>query len=170
MKSLFNKVASLQACNFIKKRLQHRCFLVNFAKILRAPILKNICERLHLSITKRWSICWSQSVYFWSEQTNVQIKWIKGPLSGLRQFPTIESPLKIMKNAFYFILKALFVLEIFTYFSWLFGYIEKRLNKKALVDFKICGVTDWTRNNYNTHISYPISQEVKPRRKWNLFI
>ena len=27
--------------------------------------------------------------------------WFKGPLSGLRQFLTIESPLKIMKNTFY---------------------------------------------------------------------
>ena len=32
----------LQACNFIKKRLQHRCFPVNIAKFLRRPILKNI--------------------------------------------------------------------------------------------------------------------------------
>ena len=30
-----------QACNFIKKRLQHRCFPVNSAKFLRTPILKN---------------------------------------------------------------------------------------------------------------------------------
>ena len=29
LKSLFNKVAGLQACNFIKKSLQHRCFPVN---------------------------------------------------------------------------------------------------------------------------------------------
>ena len=28
-KSLFNKVAGLQACNFIEKRLQHRCFPVH---------------------------------------------------------------------------------------------------------------------------------------------
>ena len=28
------------ACNFIKKRLQHRCFTVNFHKFLRTPILK----------------------------------------------------------------------------------------------------------------------------------
>ena len=27
----------LQACNFIKKRLQHRCFPVKFAKFLRPP-------------------------------------------------------------------------------------------------------------------------------------
>ena len=29
MKSLFNKLAGLTACNFIKKRLQRRCFPVN---------------------------------------------------------------------------------------------------------------------------------------------
>ena len=38
----------------------------------------------------------------------------KGPLSGLGQFQTIESLLKMKENTFYFILKALFVLEIFT--------------------------------------------------------
>ena len=32
---LFNKVAALQACNIIKKRLQHKRFPVNFAKFLR---------------------------------------------------------------------------------------------------------------------------------------
>ena len=36
------------ACNFIKKRLQHRCFPVNIAKFLRTPILKNICEQVFL--------------------------------------------------------------------------------------------------------------------------
>ena len=42
LESLFNKAAALQACNFIKKRLQHRCFPVNIAKFLRTPILMNI--------------------------------------------------------------------------------------------------------------------------------
>ena len=49
--SLFKKVAGLQACqtcNFIKKRLQHRCFPMKLAKFLRTPILKNICKRLFL--------------------------------------------------------------------------------------------------------------------------
>ena len=36
-----------------------------------------------------------------------------------------------MKNNFYFMLKALFVLEIFTFLSWLLGYVEKPLDKKA---------------------------------------
>ena len=37
---LFNKVAVLKAYNFIKKRLQHRCFPVNIAKILRTAFFK----------------------------------------------------------------------------------------------------------------------------------
>ena len=42
---------------------------------------------------------------------------VKGALSGLRQFLAIESPLKMMKNAFCFISKVLFVLRIFKYLS-----------------------------------------------------
>ena len=49
-------------------------------------------------------------------------------LSGLRQFLATESPLNMMKNAFYFTLKALFVLKIFEFFSWIFGHVEKRLD------------------------------------------
>ena len=37
----------------------------------------------------------------------------------------IESSLKMMKNAFYFILKALFVLKIFKFLSRLFGHVVK---------------------------------------------
>ena len=32
--SFFNKVAGLTACNFIKKRLRHSCFLTRFVKFL----------------------------------------------------------------------------------------------------------------------------------------
>ena len=35
MKSLFNIVADLKARNFIKKRLQHRCFPVSIAIFLK---------------------------------------------------------------------------------------------------------------------------------------
>ena len=41
----------------------------------------------------------------------------KGALSYLRQFLATESPLKMMKNAFYFTLKALFVLKLFIILS-----------------------------------------------------
>ena len=42
------EIVNLQAWNFIKKELKHRCFLVKFAKLLKTSILKNICERLLL--------------------------------------------------------------------------------------------------------------------------
>ena len=35
--SLFKKVAGSEVCNFIKNRLQHRCFSVKFENFLRAP-------------------------------------------------------------------------------------------------------------------------------------
>ena len=38
---------------------------------------------------------------------------LKGALSGLRQILATESPLKMMKNDFYFTLKAHFILKIF---------------------------------------------------------
>ena len=38
---------------------------------------------------------------------------IKDALSGVRRLSSTESPLKMMKNAHYFTLKALFILKIF---------------------------------------------------------
>ena len=38
----------------------------------------------------------------------------------------IESPIKMIKNAFYFVLKALFVLKIFKFLSLIFGHVEKK--------------------------------------------
>ena len=52
----------------------------------------------------------------------------KGALSCLKIFLATESTLKRMKNAFYFILKALFVLKIFKFLSWLFHHVAKRLD------------------------------------------
>ena len=36
-----------------------------------------------------------------------------------------DRPWKMMKNAFYFILKALLVLKVFKFLSWIFGHLEK---------------------------------------------
>ena len=54
-------------------------------------------------------------------------KNIKSALSVLRQFLATENPLKMMKNAFYFNLTALFVLKISRFLPWIFGRVEKRL-------------------------------------------
>ena len=50
-----------------------------------------------------------------------------------------------------FTLKALFVLKIFKFLSWLIGHVEKRLDKKDKVSFKIYGVTTLLAKNFNTH-------------------
>ena len=36
---LFNKVAGLRSATLLKKRLRHRCFLVNFAKFLETRFI-----------------------------------------------------------------------------------------------------------------------------------
>ena len=95
---------------------------------------------------KVWSkkYCW----VLWEFKGSLSgLQQFKGSLSGLQQFMTTESPLKIMKNTFF----TPFFLKIFTILSWLFGHIGKRLDKKAKVNFKIHGVTDWITNNYNMH-------------------
>ena len=70
-----------------------------------------------------------------------------------------ESPLKMMKNAFYFILKANFVLKVFTFLYWLFDCVEKRLEKKAIVVSKFMTL-EWTTNNYIAHIAHDFWRKV----------
>ena len=37
LESVFNEVKGLKACNFIKKRLLHRCFSAKFVKLFKKP-------------------------------------------------------------------------------------------------------------------------------------
>ena len=53
LESLFNKVAGLQASNFINKRHQHRRFPVDIGRLLRKPILKSIFEWLLLGVANK---------------------------------------------------------------------------------------------------------------------
>ena len=71
----------------------------------------------------------------------------------MRKFLITESPLKVTWNVFYFTLKILFVLKIFTFLSWFFGYVEKQLDLNDKTDFKIYDVTTWKANNCDTHIA-----------------
>ena len=54
-----------------------------------------------------------------------------------------DSPSKLMKNAFYFILTALFAFKIFKFLSWLFRHVEKWLHQRDNVSFKTNDVTAW---------------------------
>ena len=84
---------------------------------------------------------------------NNSLNYFKGALSGLRQFLATESPLKMMKNAFYFTSKSFFVLKAFKFLSWHFSHVAKRLDQKDNFNFKFCDVTAWLTNNCNTLIA-----------------
>ena len=61
--SIFRKVAGLQPCSYIKKRLQHWCFPVKFAKFLRTSTVKNIFERLFLFVSPQNTIAKSSGKF-----------------------------------------------------------------------------------------------------------
>ena len=63
--------------------------------------------------------------------------YIKGPLLGQSQFLATESPLRMMKNSFYFTLEAFFVLKMFNFVLDFFDHVGKRVNK---ANFKIYDV------------------------------
>ena len=75
------------------------------------------------------------------------------------------SPTNMIKYAFCFTSKAIFVLKIFKYLSWCFRLCRKKL-KKAKVNFKIYGVTTWETNNCNTFMAQYLK---KQRQSDNLF-
>ena len=47
----WNKAAGHKTCNFITKRLQHRCFPVSISTFLITPVLNNICVLLLPKVT-----------------------------------------------------------------------------------------------------------------------
>ena len=52
--SLFDQVAGLQTCNYIKKRLQHRYFLQNFLKFCNTFFEKHLRTATSLSCLLGW--------------------------------------------------------------------------------------------------------------------
>ena len=65
------------------------------------------------------------------------------------------------KNLFYFKLKSLSVLKIFTFlhFYILSFWLCRKTDNKAKINFKIYDVTDWTINNYYTHFLQCVKKE-----------
>ena len=72
----------------------------------------------------------------------------------------------MMKNAFYFNSKTIFVLKLFKFLSSLFGHVTTWVDKKDKVNFKFYKVTAWLANNQYAY--YPIFREVKAIRQLNL--
>ena len=66
---LFNKVAGRPA-TFLKRRLMHRCFPVNFAKFLRTPFLQNTSGWLLLY----YSLFKLSPTFLWSNHLKMPLK------------------------------------------------------------------------------------------------
>ena len=76
----------------------------------------------------------SSSLLTNSSIINTHFFQFKGALSGLRQFLANESPLKMMKSDFYFIVKALFVLKILSFcLDFLVKYKNDLIRKTRLI-------------------------------------
>ena len=100
-----------------------------------------------------WKI--QQIWWRWSVILRFSIETLKSellPSKKLFFICFIESPLKMMKKDFHFISNALFVLEIFTFLSSLFGYRINCLIRKFKLVSKF--MTSKTRKQiiYNTYI------------------
>ena len=110
-----------------------------FHLVYYGPLLLNLTSLyiLNNTVSMTYLVCRSviKSVkYYFSWLLSYFSSTVKGALAGLRQFLTTGSSLKMMKNTFYFSLKALFVLKIFKLLSWRFSHVEKQLNLKDKVN------------------------------------
>ena len=80
-------------------------------------------------------------------------EFLKGELLGLGQFLATKSLLKMMKNDFYFTLKALFVLKILNFFHLVFWSCKKRLHSKDKVNFIFYDTSTSETNIWDTHVA-----------------
>ena len=120
--------------------------------------LKKIRDKGHFEVKYAHINLYLQSKLFlqWKKDYLVSFKYrvLKVGLSPSKKVCVIcqsENSLKMMKNAFYFVLKAFFVLKIFKLLSWLFGYVGKTAWLEDKINFKIHEVTTWFTNNCNSH-------------------
>ena len=100
---------------------------------LRRSAVKTVLEIRERPHFSRWSVSLlftSFSKTNWGVVFNCRIfpKILKGARSSLRQCLIAESPLKMMKNGFYFTLKAPLVLKIFKILSSICGHVKKQLD------------------------------------------
>ena len=144
----------LIADNFTIKWLHHRYFLPAFYALPMLPphVPPYLFYKFFLKIQVHLFFgCFVICIYCIDSVTSVTFYGLS-PSKKYCVIFFIESPLKLMGNAFYFILKALFILKIFQFLSRLFGHVGK-MAEKVKVNFKIHGVTTWFINNCDTHIA-----------------
>ena len=117
--------------HLMKKRLQHILLSVSFVKFLGTTLLLKTSRELFF---KKWRTnfliiikrCGKVNSSFKKRNHLRKLTAnLKLDCNPQKNICFNDSPSKMMKNAFYFILKALFVLKIFKLLSWLFRYVEK---------------------------------------------
>ena len=108
------------------------------SNLQRSFLLHPVPQATHLpprgrTISKPPSLRHNNSLSVFSLIFNCNLAYQNNPLKSdshlpknLRVICLIESPLKVMKNAFCFVLKTLFVLKIFKFLSRPFGRVEKK--------------------------------------------
>ena len=90
-----------------------------FTLILLVPCISESCIEMKIKL----------NFYFRTSLWGLK-RFYEGLKVGLSSYIYIficfnDSPSNMMKNDFYFILKALFALKIFKFFSWLFRHVQK---------------------------------------------
>ena len=87
----FKKVAGLNACNFNKKNLCHRCFPVNFVRFLRIPF---IIEHL-------WWLLLQGYLNFWQKPWNIRVnKFISRTCNFTKDYLKCRKWLTLLKKIF----------------------------------------------------------------------
>ena len=94
-------------------------FLLIFYIMVDNYKIKKLTEP-NISRTFLFSEKWEK----WAQNGQKQ-GFYKGGLVPSKKICFNKSPLKMMKNVFYLILKALFVLKIFKFLSWLFDHVDQ---------------------------------------------
>ena len=145
-----------------KTRVEHIYdFLGFYYQYIKFPLITHRktpqSHSLHDDIIRKW-------------KNRLSIDGIKGAFSSLRQFLATRSPIKMMKNAFYFNLKVFLVVKIFNFLSWLFDHVKKRLDEKDNVNFKIHDVTTWLTNNCNAQLTNISRSKDKQTMKFGQLI
>ena len=72
---MFFEIGVSQTCNFIKKRLQHRCFLVKLAKFLRTPPVAASIHIVHTWRRMQWVDEITDIMISIKKINNTQIFW-----------------------------------------------------------------------------------------------
>ena len=102
--------------------LPQKCWFCNFHAVFGyfAQIFLSQVEPIWETL---WNMFRVSDKYKRTTLTSVTDSLFKATVSGLRQRFATESPLKMMKNAFNFISKALFVLKMFKYLSFCLDFL-----------------------------------------------